>query len=361
MNRTDQQVRAAIDTLARMAPAPHDLAASAMERARRRRNRETVWGTAAACVLVVAVALGVVQVDRTDEGTPADNAPTSPAPSPTPSATEESSETSLSPGAIALLKVSEDRRTKAPHCLRRFTAAHNFSVSPNGQQLAFASGVHVYLCNAQGNNLQRVGGSWIDPAPSWSPNSQQLVISNGRRIVIVDLASRTQQVVVVEPNPVYRPTFSPDGQSLLFTENTGKDSPFALWTVPVWGGTPQMLLNRSAFGVYSPDGSSIAFRRTDFPGSDMFEMTNARVFVAEPDGSHPHAFGINDGSMSQIDEERLWPSWSPDGRRIAFQPLLARPVHVLDVQTGETKILSGDWKDPVWLDNDTLIVSSGSS
>jgi hypothetical protein len=58
--------------------------------------------------------------------------------------------------------------------------------------------------------------------------------------------------------------------------------------------------------------------------------------------------------MSQVDPEALWPVWSPDGGRIAYERLYGRGVFIVDLSGQVTRI--GGGSDPSWLDANTLII-----
>ena len=118
-----------------------------------------------------------------------------------------------------------------------------------------------------------------------------------------------------------------------------------------------MSLPFAAFAAMSPDGTSIAYRRTAYDGMDPTEMTSSHVFVADPDGRHEMELGAGGFWMSQIDPERLWPTWSPDGTRLVFQRDAAGPVQIADLSTGHLMRI-GEGENPTWLDDDTLIIES---
>jgi Tol biopolymer transport system component len=159
--------------------------------------------------------------------------------------------------------------------------------------------------------------------------------------------------VISERGEIWNPNFSADGRTILYTAVGG--GRLVMRTVPAKGGPPSFLL-RGAFGMYSPDGRTIAYRRTSYDGGDITAMTSGRIWIADADGDDAHPLGHDFSWMSQIDPEALWPTWSPDGTRIAYQPLYSSPVKIVDVRTGRSRSL-GEGTDPSWLDDQTLIVT----
>ena len=57
-------------------------------------------------------------------------------------------------------------------------------------------------------------------------------------------------------------------------------------------GVTRSDLIRGAFGAYSPDGTTIAYRRTSYDGSDATEMTSGSLWLADLDGSHAREIGL---------------------------------------------------------------------
>jgi Tol biopolymer transport system component len=109
-------------------------------------------------------------------------------------------------------------------------------------------------------------------------------------------------------------SFSPDGSTLAVTvEQPGK--PLRVDTIDLRSGKTQRLLSEAVEGVYSPDGSKIAFLsyrdHESVPGFDEPEGTD-EVYVANADGSDLHR--VSHTPKMQESE----PTWDPSGRRLAF-------------------------------------------
>ncbi|RPJ28490.1 MAG: hypothetical protein EHM33_04255 [Chloroflexi bacterium] len=151
-------------------------------------------------------------------------------------------------------------------------------ISPDGQKIAFTShrdgDYEIYIMNFDGSDQVRVTNSaGNDGSPAWSPDGTRIAFTSGRD----------------------------DGFSEIYVMNAD--------------GTDQTNLTNSP-GYYddspawSPDGSQIAFvsSRDDTTAPNPFDQVG-RVYLMNADGTNPRPL---------IDADSRWPSWSPDGTKIAF-------------------------------------------
>ena len=260
---------------------------------------------------------------------------------------------------ISFVDIATGGSTLLPRSIRSIPEARHFQVSPDGDRLAFDDGDEVYVANVDGTNLHRIADGLS--APSWSPDGTTLVCVGPGALVIVEVASGQTMRILPFNRDLYHPNFSADGQQILFTAfGFGEVKPATMWTIPATGGSAHPVplpLGRHiypAFGTYSPDGTTIAYRKTMYDGLDFTEMTDGKVWLADADGSDPRALGRRASWCSQMDPRALWPMWSPDGSRIAYEPLCGSGVSIVDL-SGEV-IRLGDGSDPSWLDPNTLII-----
>jgi dipeptidyl aminopeptidase/acylaminoacyl peptidase len=243
----------------------------------------------------------------------------------------------------------------------------NYSVSPGGTRLLAYGTCLNFSCSGEdamqvgsidGTNVRtlQVPEGLNGYLPRWSPDGSQLVyqlresettdvgnlflhdLSSGRRTQLTDLELTVAEWWFLSGR------FTPDGENVIFhlPRDSHGDTKWDVWSVPVTGGEPALMLRDAAFPVYFPDGKAIAFvePRASSPGGVSIQIADAegsRRTLVEAD-----SYGI------------WWPSVSPDGTKIAYQE--AGSIYVVDVSTGESsKVAKGDNAD--WLDNDTLIVA----
>jgi Tol biopolymer transport system component len=180
--------------------------------------------------------------------------------------------------------------------------------SPDGKTVAFGSFVgqldaegkgeaELFLMDSDGNNVRQITDRpGTDLPPSWLPDSSRIVWSG---TTVPSDPSQTATSVL----------FMMDVASGQITElGEGSD--------PVW----------------SPDGRHIAFVLAEKPPPGVLRLqTNLDIYT----------FNVETGERTQLTQDRAsdeWPTWSPDGQRIAF-------VSTRDNAQGEIYVMNADGSD----------------
>ena len=255
---------------------------------------------------------------------------------------------------ITAVDLRTGKASALPRSFRKILEAGHFRMSPDGSEIAFDDGESIFVATIDGSNVQRFtpkeGGV---SAPAWSPDGSRIVFSEANFALILDIGTGHITELVRERGPIWYPNFSRDGRTVLYT--TRRRWALMLRTVSADGG-PSSGLIRGAFGAYSPDGTTIAYRRTSYDGSDLTKMTSGSLWLADADGRHAHEIGLPAGWMSQMDPEALWPMWSRDGTKIAYLPTFQSAVRVIDIGLDRGADV-GEGIDPSWLDDHTLIIT----
>ena len=241
-----------------------------------------------------------------------------------------------------------------------------YEATPDGTRLAFGTDREggcadtdvLTVANLDGTDASSLSApkGFIACGARWSPDGGKLVYQLRKgsgidvgNLFLHDLASgqRTQLTELELSKASWwflSPSFSPDGRNVIFhlPRGSSETTKWDVWSVPVTGGEPALVLRDAAFPVYFPKGNDIAFvlpTASNFGGSTLA--------IASADGR---------GSRRKLVEANgiWWPTMSPDGSRIAYQD--GGSIYVVDVSTGEpSKVADGNLAE--WLNDDTLIVS----
>ena len=247
------------------------------------------------------------------------------------------------------------------------------SWSPDGKRIAFVSDrdghpdvipgwftSEIYVMDNDGGNQQKLTNNPSrDTSPSWSPDGKRIAFQSDRdgnfnvEIYVIDADGSNPQNLTNNPTADYFPSWSPDGKRIVFSAvreghfKNGLNLTFEIYVMDADGDNQQKLTeNRKNdwFPSWSPDGERIAFaadRKGDFE--------NFEIYVMDADG----------GNQQKLTNNRVYdwsPSWSPDGERIVFMSERdGNPqIYVMDADGGnQQKLTNNRHRDvsPAWLNS----------
>ncbi len=274
---------------------------------------------------------------------------------------------------LYLVDLTTHEMTRVPGIVPSFdvNVPSDVAVSSDGSMVAYVSinsiGRRIlYVANINGTSsrpLERTVSLGGAMAPAWSPDGSQIVyqakgaVQDVGNLFLVDVATgETTQLTNLKPKEsnlwYMAPTFSPDGQTILFQWPHGKYPGYEawdLWAVPASGGKPMLLRRDAAAASFSPDGRTIAY----MDGVSTKSGLLGDVWLASADGTDARPL---------VNGRLLKPAWSPDGTRVAYVDHgRDGGEFVVDVSTRATmKIVDdplGHW--PVWVDDHTWILGVG--
>jgi len=218
--------------------------------------------------------------------------------------------------------------------------------------------------------------------------------ADGTKLVAVTYRGPVQHVALIDPKtgdasevvagdiPLWNPTISPDGRSVIYHRETpGQARPNAEW----WGAPPgtklKLLRLDGSFPAFSPDASRVAFvgenfatvdvmkvdgsaRTTIFKGSprSLFALSWSRdperiafsqgsVFAPPSSSVNLRAVSPDGGEVTDITSDagnNGFPSYSPDGKRMVFRSGRDgfKNLYIMDRDGSHVRRLTeGDWTD----------------
>jgi len=194
--------------------------------------------------------------------------------------------------------------------------------------------------------VQITSWSGLDYYPAISPDGSTVAFSSDRtgrfEIYVKQLVGGSGEVQLTsDGGQNFEPAFSSNGSLIAYHSRKRG----GIWIIPITGGTAKQLTEFGSHPAWSPDGSQIAFQS----GSAIaigFNDSNAQppstLWLVSAEGGEPRQLTDVGNPVGGHGA----PSWSPDGKRIAFDSsdYATYVVWSVSLQSGDLKKLSGKFK-----------------
>jgi TolB protein len=191
--------------------------------------------------------------------------------------------------------------------------------SPDGKKVVYETTVagfeQVFTMNADGTGPMQITHDAVNhDSPAWSPDGKKIAFvsdkGGGEAIYIMDVDGTGQERMTNDEHRYIHPNWSADSTQLIFCTDDDlkppKKNASAVYSLNIETKQLKTLISggTNTYPSWSPDGKKIAFRR-------MLGERNSEVFVADRDGS-------NQRNLTNHPAFDGWPSWSPDGKQLVF-------------------------------------------
>jgi hypothetical protein len=240
--------------------------------------------------------------------------------------------------------------------------------SPDGRSIAFTrfsddigeqefSEIWVAAADGSGaRRLTRSRGGVEEDSPAWSPDGRRVAfvrLTDDDDVIvssIVSVAAEGGDARTITKlrsrayNALASPAWAPDGNSILVSRinrlaEDDQDFNAQLYSVSVSSGLQRPLLRGAREPAFSPSGDRIAYTAAR-PGCEREYCSE--IYVANADGGGRRRLTDNESDEGQ-------PSWSADGRRIAFHSNRNFP----EADQSEVYSIEPDGSCLTWLTNGT--------
>jgi TolB protein len=191
--------------------------------------------------------------------------------------------------------------------------------SPDGRRIVYETVVagfqQIFVSDADGTHQMQITRDAVNhDSPAWSPDGQKIAFVSDKdgdeSIYIMGPDGSRQERLTGHEHRFIHPNWSADSARLIFCTDDDLQPPrkndSEIYTFDLKTRQLAMLISSgtNTYPSWSPDGTKIAFRR-------MLGEMNSEVFVANSDGS-------NQKNLTAHPAFDGWPAWSPDGKQIAF-------------------------------------------
>jgi Tol biopolymer transport system component len=230
--------------------------------------------------------------------------------------------------------------------------------SPDGRKFVFAKRVEragaqcrpagrcndeIYVINVDGTGLRRLTRNAVPEGhPVWSPDGQRIAFVRWRagpawNIYVMNADGSGQRRLTQTPRRPGEPAWSPEGEKIAFSAPAGRLGAADVFVINADGSGLQNVTTTETTSfdlAWSPDGRQIAYVEIHLP------ELGSPLYVVNADGTGKHRL------TPPLAVDLGIPSWSPDGRTLAFTGVGG--IYAVHADGSGLRKLTGHGYGPEW-------------
>jgi dipeptidyl aminopeptidase/acylaminoacyl peptidase len=201
--------------------------------------------------------------------------------------------------------------------------ASQLRASPDGRLVAYVKtvpgGNDIFAWDLAAGSERRVSRlSGHVRSYSFAPDGKRIALANDRQgsedVYVLNVGDGDAQRLTTSPLYEVFPSFTADGQSILYTRLDARWVDHDVFEVPASGGTPRLVLQDRDFFDYR-QGASFGFVRPSPDGRQLLFRSQrsgwANYWVVARGGGTPRPLAAEPADQSEA-------RWSPDGKEVLF-------------------------------------------
>ena len=241
---------------------------------------------------------------------------------------------------LELEEIGSDRRATTPRLMAVFVAAAIVALLAVIGTLLWRQPSSVRLSPRAVKLTQLTFTEGVEEFPAWSPDGRSIVycghVSGLRKLFIKRFDSNETQQLTKGDYDDLQPAWSPDGKRIVFVRGRERGrhlevgDPFGyfegsagdLWSIDLQSRREDRVIEGAFYPSFSPDGKKIAV--------DASWAGPRRIWIVGERGENPQQL-TSDSSDAVA---HLLPHWSPDGKKIVYQRLERTKYDIALVDVG---------------------------
>ncbi len=222
--------------------------------------------------------------------------------------------------------VPQDYKTMQPEYITASRGVNDFSVKPDGSEIAFVVWGDIYVMDIEGDRINRITHTPdVEDEVRWHPQKEKLIYVSLRdgnyEIYTAEPVDSTQKLceayrikekrITKTPEAEHSPSYSPDGKKISFEVDD------RLYVMNADGSGRKKIVDiPTNWPEWSPDSRWIAF-------SSSVVGWREDIFVVSADGK------VGPVNITNSVRDDYKPMWSKDGRRINYASRITSPEREL--------------------------------